>query len=61
MIAGAERLSLEERVIVIRGLNQKGIEASEDFYDRISASLHSIEQEVLESAEGESERRAMIR
>jgi hypothetical protein len=36
-------------------------ETSEDFFDRVSAKLYSVEQEVLNSAEGESERKAMIR
>ena len=61
LVAGARGKSLVERVTILRGLNQKSNEASEDFFDRISASLHSMEKEVLESAEGESERRAMIR
>jgi hypothetical protein len=54
-------LSLTERVRILQGLNQKGKESSEDFYDRVSAKLYSVEQEVLNSAEGELERKAMIR
>ncbi len=42
-------------------LLQRGKETSEDFYDRVSAKLYSLEQEVLDSAQGEAERRAMIR
>ena len=54
-------LSLTERVRILQTLNQKGKESSEDFYDRVSAKLYSVEQEVLDSAEGDGERRAMIR
>ena len=54
-------MSLSERVNSLKTLNQRGKETSEDFYDRVSAKLYSLEQEILDSAEGESERKAMIR
>jgi hypothetical protein len=53
--------SLTERVRIVQALTQKGKESSEDFFDRVSARLYDVEQEVLDSAESESERRAMIR
>ena len=53
--------SLSERVKDLQNLKQKGKETSEDFYDRVSAKLYSLEHEILDSAEGESERKAMIR
>jgi hypothetical protein len=53
--------SLSDRVRIVLSLNQRAKESSEDFFDRVSARLYDVEQEVLDSAEGDSERRAMIR
>jgi hypothetical protein len=53
--------SLTDRVRIIQSLSQKGKESSEDFFDRVSARLYDVEQEVLDSAENEKERRALIR
>jgi len=39
-------LSLAERFQVLQGLQLRAGESTEDFYDRVSADLYSIEQEV---------------
>ena len=54
-------MPLAERIKTIQSLNQKGKESSEDYFDRVSAKLYQLEKEVLDSAEGDSERKAMIR
>jgi len=56
-----ETKSLTERVTELNKLLQKDTEPSENFYDRVSATLYTLEQEVLDSADGELERKAMIR
>ena len=43
-------LSLTERFEVLQGLQLGAGESTEDFYDRVSADLHTIEQEVLVGA-----------
>jgi hypothetical protein len=40
-------LSLADRVKALQALHQKGSEGSEDFYDRVSAGLYSLEQESI--------------
>lgn len=50
-------LSLAERFQVLQGLQLRAGETTEDFYDRVSADLYTIEQEVLNGA---TDRKSLI-